>query len=80
MPAHKMANNEIKEEQLDDSLIEALDFTNPDFTFTPKEAHEWRQKGFFIECRSCDLVHGTYIGPNKILIGIDEKGPLFKNR
>ena len=67
--------------QEDKPLQERLDFTRPDFVFVPKEFHEWRQKGFFLECKSCDLVHAIYIGGDKLLVGLDEEGkPLFKNR
>lgn len=71
-------------EELDiqnEPISEVVDFNNPSFVFTPKETHQWRQKGFFLECRSCDINHGVYVGPDKILIGISEDGtPLFKNR
>ena len=62
-------------------IQETLDFTQPDYTFIPNENHDWRQKGFFAVCKSCEIMHATYLGPNKIIVGLDEKGkPLFKNR
>lgn len=62
-------------------IIENLNFEIPDFQFKPNENHDWRQKGFFLVCKSCELMHSVYIGNSKILIGLDEKGkPLFKNR
>lgn len=74
-----MSNEEIDIQQ--EPFSEVVDFNNPSFVFVPKETHEWRQKGFFLECRSCEITHATYIGPDKILIGISKEGlPLFKNR
>ena len=60
---------------------EVLDFTKPDFTFIPKEYHEWRQQGPYLNCFSCELKHGVYIGMNKVLAGFDKKGqPILKRR
>ncbi len=68
-------------EQDKEPTIESLDFSKPDYQFTPGAYHEWRQKGFFMVCKSCEIMHAVYIGPEKILIGLDEKGqPLFKKR
>ena len=60
---------------------EVLDFTKPDFSFIPKGSHEWRQQGYYIICKSCDLEHAVWIGSKKILTGINEKGePILKMR
>lgn len=76
-----MKNNEEDIDIQNPSFTETVDFSNPSFVFVPKEIHNWRQKGFFLECRSCDITHGVYVGPDKILIGIEKDGtPLFKNR
>lgn len=81
MPVRKMKYYEEEIDKKDEPLVETLDFKNPTFTFIPKETHEWRQKGYFLECKSCDLTHGLYIGPDKIMVGLDEKGqPLLKKR
>jgi len=73
-----MENEENKEEQ---PIEEILDFNKPDFTFVPKEIHEWRQKGYYIVCMSCELQHAAFIGPDKIMVGVDEKGqPILKKR
>ena len=75
-----MSKNENYETE-NEPLVETVDFNNPSFIFVPKETHNWRQKGFFIECRSCDITHAVYIGPEKLLVGIEKDGtPLFKNR
>jgi hypothetical protein len=42
--------------------------------------HEWRQQGYHLVCHSCDLSHAVYIGPKKLLIGMNEKGPVFEKR
>jgi hypothetical protein len=60
---------------------ETLNFEKPDFVFIPKGNHSWRQQGYYLVCRSCEIEHATWIGPNKLLVGIDEKGqPILKNR
>jgi hypothetical protein len=72
-----MKTNEEENEQ----ESEVLDFTQPTFTFKPNEAHEWRQQGPYLVCKSCELSHATYIGMDKILVGLDEKGkPILKKR
>jgi len=68
-------------EEKDDSIIETLDFTKPDYTFKPNENHNWRQQGPYLVCKSCEISHSTYIGMDKVMVGIDEKGqPLLKKR
>lgn len=65
----------------EEPLKEAIDFTKPDFVFTPKENHNWRQKGPFLVCKSCEILHAVYIGQDRLMVGIDKDGkPLFKNR
>lgn len=60
---------------------ETLNFETPSYTFKPNEVHEWRQQGPYLVCKSCELIHATYIGIKKILVGIDEKGkPILKAR
>lgn len=60
--------NEIKEE------VELHDLSKPDFKFVPKGYHEWKQMGPYCVCKSCELEHGIFIGINKHLIGIGDKG------
>lgn len=60
---------------------EELDFNKPDFVFIPKEFHEWRQQGYYLICLSCEVKHAIWIGENKVLVGLDEKGqPILKTR
>lgn len=60
---------------------EILDFTKPTYVFTPKGSHEWRQQGYYIICKSCDLEHAVWVGAEKVLVGISEGGePNFKTR
>ena len=56
-------------------------YEKPDFIFTPNEHHEWVQRGPYLECKSCELIHATFIGMDKLMVGLDDQGrPLFKNR
>jgi len=57
------------------------DFDNPEFVFTPKGVHNWKQEGPYICCRSCDVEHAIWIGMEKIMVGIDDEGrPILKPR
>lgn len=68
-------DNEDKEEQ------EFVDFDKPSFKFEPNENHDWRQQGPYLVCKSCELTHAVFVGNEKILVGIDEKGkPILKSR
>ena len=68
-----MENEEIQEE--------VLDFTKPAFEFRPKEHHDWRQQGPFLVCKSCEIEHATYIGMQKIMVGLNDDGqPILKDR
>jgi hypothetical protein len=69
------------EKEKDDSATEILDFSKPDFEFRPKEYHEWRQRGPYLVCTSCEIEHATYIGMEKIMVGLNDKGqPILKKR
>lgn len=53
----------------------------PDYTFIPKEHHDWRQQGPYIICKSCEIQHAIFIGMDKVLMGFDKKGkPIIKKR
>lgn len=70
-----------KDEIKDDSAQEQLDFTKPDFSFIPKGNHDYKQRGYYLVCKSCDIEHGTFVGSEKILVGIKEDGqPILKTR
>lgn len=36
--------------------------------------HTWRQRGPWLVCTSCTYKHTYWLGMNKQLVGIDEKG------
>jgi hypothetical protein len=36
--------------------------------------HVWRQSGPYLECQSCAIRHGVYIGTGQILVGLEEDG------
>jgi len=62
-------------------IEESLNFDKPDYTFVPKETHEWRQRGYYLVCVSCEIQHAVWIGSEKIMVGVDEKGsPILKKR
>lgn len=70
-----------EEENEVEALSEAGDFNHPNFRFIPKGYHEWKQEGYFIICRSCDLEHAVWIGKDYLLVGIKEDGkPIIKKR
>lgn len=70
MKTENESPEEIKDEpyhdegQIDPNLKEKIKLTG----------HQWVQQGPWLVCKSCPIRHGTYIGINKILIGIDSKG------
>ena len=62
-------------------ISETLDISKPDFVFTPKEVHNWRQQGALLICKSCEIEHGVHIGMGKIMVGINPEGqPIFRSR
>jgi len=70
-------NDELK----DEPIGEVLDFNKPDFVFQPKEHHDWRQQGPYLVCKSCEIEHASYIGMQKLLVGLNDKGqPILKDR
>ncbi len=74
----KMENKNEKEEE---PIIEELDFNKPDFLFIPKGSHEYTQRGPYLVCKSCELEHATYIGMERIMVGVSEDGqPILEVR
>lgn len=74
-------NKDIKEEKVNEPITETLDFNKPSFEFIPSGSHEWTQRGPYVLCRSCILEHATYIGMDKIMVGLSEDGkPILKAR
>lgn len=68
-------------EETEEPIEETLDFNKPDFTFVPKETHEWRQRGYYVVCVSCECQHAVFIGPDKVMVGKDKEGnPVLKTR
>jgi hypothetical protein len=55
-----------------DAEGEVLDLTRPDFSFVPKGNHEYRQRGYYLVCKSCELEHGVFVGAEKIMVGVQE--------
>lgn len=68
-------------EQVDDSIVEELNFNKPNFEFIPKGSHEYTQRGPYLLCKSCELEHAIFIGMDKIMVGIQEDGqPILQDR
>ena len=68
-------------EKDEDKIIEEADFSQPSYSFTPPGHHDWRQQGFFLVCKSCEIQHAVFIGSQKLLVGFDkEDKPIFKKR
>jgi hypothetical protein len=43
--------------------------------------HEWRQRGVYLVCISCEQEHGVHIGTKKMLVGVDDNGsPILDNK
>lgn len=67
-------------EEDQEAISESLDFSKPDYEFKPGDYHEWHQRGPYCVCTSCEIEHAIYIGMDKLLVGLDEKGPILKKR
>jgi len=77
----RQKQSKIPMEPKDEKETEVLDFTKPTYTFKPNEVHDWRQQGPYVVCKSCELQHAVWIGMDKIMVGINEKGqPILKKR
>ena len=60
---------------------ETLDFNQADYTFVPNTVHTWRQQGYYLVCKSCEIEHAVYVGHDKLLVGISNEGkPILKSR
>ena len=43
--------------------------------------HDWKLKGGFLCCDSCEFPHRSFIGNDKVMTGIDEQGsPILKDK
>ena len=70
----------LAEEKKNEEIKEELDFNKPDFIFIPKGNHIYRQEGYYLVCRSCELNHAVFIGKDKILVGMENGQPILKKR
>lgn len=59
---------------------EVVDFSQPAYTFIPKGVHSYRQEGYYLVCKSCELTHATFIGKDKIMVGEKDGEPILKKR
>ena len=72
----RQESQEKKEKQ---PLFEERDTKSPDFKFIPGN-HLWKQQGYYAICFSCDLEHAIWLGPDKLMVGVNDKGPIIKTR
>ena len=43
--------------------------------------HQWKQKGAWLVCSSCEYTHAVWIGTNRLMTGVDKEGnPILKDR
>lgn len=81
MIVRRRVNNSQQEANETEERKEILDFTKPDFSFIPQGFHKYKQVGYYLVCTSCEIQHAIWVGPHKILVGVDEKGaPVLKTR
>ena len=77
----KRVKNDETEETPISPITETLDFDKPSYVFKPEAGHEWKQRGPYLVCISCELQHAVWIGMEKIMVGQEENGkPILKNR
>ena len=81
LEVNKNEEKEEKENNEEEADNEVLNFNEPSFSFIPKGGHDWKQEGPYLICRGyCELEHATFIGMDKVLVGINENGPILKAR
>lgn len=75
-------NNDKKQEQNNDEEIkEEGEVMQTAYEFTPNAMCQYRQRGPYLVCTSCDLQHAVHIGMNAMMIGVDASGnPIIKKR
>jgi hypothetical protein len=74
-----MTNEDIKEEHIEEG--EAVDFTQPNFSFSPNGRHTYRQEGGYLVCKSCTLHHAIWIGMERLMVGeLPDGTPILKLR
>jgi len=72
---------ETQQEQQTEAESEELDFNKPSYTFIPKGIHDWRQMGYYLVCKGCDIEHAVWVGKDKLMVGQSKKGqPILKTR
>ena len=65
--------------QMKDNEEPIVEVNKAVFEFKPNELHVWRQQGPYLVCKSCDLQHAVFVGIDRLMTGIDEKGrPILK--
>lgn len=73
----KIPKEELKPEE--QPKFEERDISKPDYKFVPGN-HLWKQEGYYAVCYGCELSHAVWLGPDKLIVGVDDKGPIIKTR
>lgn len=51
------------------------------YEFIPNALCQYKQRGFYLVCVSCEIQHATFIGSGRMMIGESEDGkPILKDR
>jgi hypothetical protein len=66
-----------KETRTDDTFEEVNQVV---YKFIPNGYHTWRQQGYYLVCKSCDLQHSVFIGPHLVMVGEREGKPILEKR
>lgn len=81
MQHHYKMEQKNETEKVDENIVETMDFNKPNFEFIPKGVHEWRQQGYYLLCKSCELEHAVWIGADHIMVGVEDNGqPILRSR
>jgi len=76
-----MHQKQSEEQEVIKAKSEEANFEHPSFKFIPNGHHEWKQQGYYLVCKSCELEHAIWIGRKHLIVGIKENGqPIIKSR
>jgi hypothetical protein len=71
----------MEKEEKNEEEIEDLNFEKPDYVFDGQKHHDYRQQGYYLICKSCEIEHAVWIGENKLMVGTDKDGkPILEVR
>jgi hypothetical protein len=79
MPYEESSKESKTPENQDKPLSEERDVSQPDYKFVPGN-HLWKQQGPYLVCYGCELQHAVWVGVDKLMVGVNDKGPIIKDR